>query len=97
MKVVNRVEPGPEDLVHPLQMMEVGAGEMAACIAAAGRIERPGIGAVFGVADLDVAIAGEEPAVSGVARGQHAVEKVYARTDTIDDVLRRAHAHQVPR
>src|SRR5213083_2632397 len=40
MEVVDRVEAGPQDLVDPLQVMEIGAREMAARVARAGHIER---------------------------------------------------------
>ena len=49
------------------------------------------------VADREPAARGEELAVARVARGQHAVEHVDAARDRLDDVLRRAHPHQVAR
>ena len=49
------------------------------------------------VLNLDVAKAGEQPAVAGVAGGHHAVEHVDAGGDARHQVFRRAHAHQVVR
>ena len=70
---------------------------MGAGVAGAGGVERPRVVAVAGVADPDVAVAGEEPAVAGVSRGKHAVEHVDPRRHRLDDVLGRAHAHEIAR
>src|SRR6185436_12450105 len=59
-------------------------------------VERRSVVAVAGIADLDVAEAGEEPAVPRVARRQYAVEHVDSGGDRFDQILGRAHAHQVP-
>src|SRR5258708_37624787 len=77
--------------------MQVGAREMAASVAGTAFVERPRIVAVAGIADLDVAVAGEEPAVAGVPRGQHAVEHVDSGGDRLDDVLGGTHAHEIAR
>src|SRR5437899_1987879 len=76
VQVVQGIEPRAEDLVHLLQVMQVAAREMCAGVAGAGAVQRPRVVAVAGVADLDVAVAGEEPAVAGVSRGKDAVEHV---------------------
>src|SRR5262245_56440841 len=76
VQVVHRIEPRAEDLVRFLQVVQVRAAEVAAAVAPAGFVERPRVVAPTRVADLDVARAGEEPAVARVARRQHAVEKV---------------------
>src|SRR5882762_7916358 len=69
----------------------------SAGIAGAALVERAGVVAVARVADLEVAVAREEPAVPGIACGQHAVEEIDARRDRLDQVFGRAHAHQVAR
>src|SRR5438128_4740765 len=97
MQVVQGVEPRAENLVDLLQMMQVAAREMRAGVAPAALIERARVVAIAGVADFDVAAAGEEPAVAGVARRQHAVEHVDSGRDRLDDVLGRADAHEIAR
>src|SRR5712691_3361812 len=97
VQVVQGIEPRAEDLVHPLQVMQVAAREMGAGVAGAGAVQRPRVVAVAGVADLDVAVAGEEPAVAGVSRGKDAVEHVDSGRDRLDDVLGRAYAHEIAR
>ena len=46
MEVVYGVEPGTEDLVHPLQMVQVRAGEVQAGMAAALLVDRAGVRAM---------------------------------------------------
>src|SRR6185436_11130571 len=84
------------DLVGLLQVIEIGTAEVAAGQAGATLVERRSVVAVAGIADLDVAEAGEEPAVPRVARRQYAVEHVDSGGDRLDQILGRAHAHQVP-
>src|ERR1700693_1641002 len=74
MKVVQRVQTRAQDLVGALQVVQVRAAEVAAGVTTAVRIERPGIAAVPGIANLDIAMACVQPAVARVARWQHAVE-----------------------
>src|SRR2546421_1974490 len=62
VQVMDSVEPRAENLVDALQMMQVRAAEAAAGVAGAGRVERIRVGAMAGVADLDVAVAREQPA-----------------------------------
>src|SRR5438128_9900442 len=93
MQVVQGVEPRAENLVDLLQMMQVAAREMRAGVTPAAFIERSRVVAIAGVADLDVAAAGEEPAVAGVSRRQHAVEHVDSGPDRVADVRGRADAH----
>ena len=97
MQVVDRIEARAEDFVGSLQMMQVGSAEIAAGVAVATLIERARIGAVAGVSYLDVAVTRVQPAVARIARRQHAVEHVDAVADRLDDVFRRADAHQVAR
>ena len=64
VQVVDGIESCPEDFVHPLQMVQVGPGEVRAGVARAGRVGRAQVGAVAAVAQLDDALAGEQPAVA---------------------------------
>src|SRR6266540_5055333 len=91
------IEPRTENFVDALQMMQVRAAQVASVVAGAGRVERSRVGAMAGVADLDVPVACEQPAVARIAGGQHAVEYVDTVADSLDDVLRRADAHEVTR
>ena len=84
-----------QHLAHPLQVVQVGTRMVAAGAALAGRVQRALIIAPAGVADLQVAKAGEQPPVAGVAGGHHAVEHVDATGDAVEQVLGRAHPHQV--
>jgi len=81
MQVVDRGEARAEDLVDPLQVVQVRAREVPAGIAVAGGVERSRVVPMYRVADSDIAEAREEPAVTRIARGQHAVEHVDARDD----------------
>ena len=77
--------------------MQIGAAEVAAGVAGAAQVERAVVVAVAAVADLDVALGREQPAVARVAGRHHAVEHVDAGLDAVEQVFRRAHAHQVAR
>src|SRR6185312_17111355 len=70
VQVVDGVQARPQDLVGAVQVVQVGAGEVAAGVAGAPRVERAGVLAVARILDLHVARAREEPAVAGVARGK---------------------------
>src|SRR3990172_6579682 len=94
-EIVDGRESRAEDLVRALQVMEVSAREVPARVAAAALVDRARVAAVPGVAEPEIAPAGEEPAVAGVARRQHAVEHVDPRLHGGDDVLRRPVDHYV--
>ena len=96
-EVVDRVEARAEDLAYLVEMMQIGAREVATRVAVAARIKRTQIVAVTAVLELHVAETGEEPAVARIAGGHHAVEHVDALGDAGHEVLGRAHAHQVAR
>src|SRR6187455_265445 len=68
-EVVDGVEAGAQDLVRPVQMVQVTSTEVGAGVASAGFVERLRIEPVARVLDLHVAEAREEPAVACVARG----------------------------
>src|SRR5215218_8608743 len=57
VEIVDRVEARAQDLVHFLQMMEIGAGEVRAGVAIARLVERAGVAAMFRVAYPHVAMA----------------------------------------
>src|SRR5499427_6020691 len=97
MQVVQGIEPRAQDLVDLLEMVQVGPGEMGAGVATTGLVERLRVVAVARVADLDVAEAGEQPAVPRVARRQHAVEHVDPGGHGLGDVLGGAHPHEIAR
>src|SRR6476659_9154902 len=95
MQVVDRVQARAEDLVGAVEMVQVAPGEVAAGVALSVGVQGLRILAMAGVLDLDVAPAGEEPAVPRVAGGQHAIEHVDAAAHGLHQVLGRAHAHEV--
>src|SRR5688572_33156550 len=76
-------------------MPDVGAGEARARGTVAGSIERPRIRTEFSPLDVQPAFMGEDGAVPSHARRCDAVEQIDAATDALDQVLRKADAHQV--
>lgn len=97
MQVVDGVEHAAEDFAVAEEVVQVAARELGAGVAGARWVERAGVELVAGVLDLDVAVAGEQVAVAGIAGRHHAIEHVDAGGDRIHQVLRRADAHQVAR
>ena len=97
MQVVDRVQARAQDLVRAVQMVQVSAREILAAIAGAALVQRRHVFFIARILDLDVAKAREQPAVAGVPGRHHAVEHVDAVGHAIDQVFRRAHAHQVVR
>src|SRR2546426_7785019 len=87
VQVMDGIEPRAEDLVDALQMMQVRATEAATGVAGAARVKRVRVCAMAGIADLDVPVTREQPAIARVAGGQHAVEHVDTVTHCLDDVL----------
>ena len=68
---------------------------MGAGIAGAGRVNWDRIPGKFGVPHVEPAALDEGRAVPRQPGGQHAVKDVDAPRHTVDQILRRAHAHQV--
>lgn len=97
MQVVDGIELCAQDFAGAVQVVQVGAAEMLAGVAAAACVQRRGVVFVLGVFDFHVAKAGKQPAVAGVARGHHAVEHIHAMRHAVDQIFRRTHAHQVMR
>src|SRR6185436_20523863 len=75
-QVVESVQVRAEDLVDPLQVMQVGAREIAAGMAGARRIQGAGVIAIARITQPNGAIAGKYPAIPGIAGGQDAIEHV---------------------
>ena len=69
---------------------------VAARVALAGRIQRPIVFRILRIPDIDPALAREELAIPGVPRRHHAIEHVDAPRHALDEVFRRASAHQIP-
>src|SRR5689334_8855596 len=97
VEVVQRVQPCAEDLIHALEMVQVGAREVAAGVARAFLVERFDLVAVTRVPQLDDAVAGIDPAIARVPGRQHAVEHVDARRHRHYQVVRRADSHEIAR
>src|SRR3954451_15436304 len=63
VEIVNRREPCAEDLVRALQMMQVSTREFPARVARASGIDRRRVDFVARIADLEIAVAGEQPSI----------------------------------
>ena len=96
MYIVQRQKARAEHLLRHEEVTEVGAREAAAGGAVTGRVERAGIVAELGPADVHPAGGGERGAVSAHARRGDAVEEVDAAADAFQEVLREPHTHEVP-
>src|SRR2546430_7854769 len=75
VQVVERVQAATQDLVAAVEVAQVGARVVAARIAGTIGIDRPEVGLVGAVADVDDPGRGEQMAVAGVAGSP------YARSD----------------
>src|SRR3954465_112948 len=62
-QVVQRVEARTEDFIRFLEVKQVGARKAPAGVAVAALVQRPRVRAMAGVADLDVAMSREKPAI----------------------------------
>ena len=78
-------------------MMQIGAGIIARGRAVAFLVQRTRIIGVTGVFQVDLAPAGEGKAMSAGAGRHHAVELVDAAGDALQNIVRRADAHQIAR
>src|SRR5690625_3735854 len=97
MQIVNGGQPVPENLVAAVEVAQIGARKIAAGIAAAVRIHRPGVPGVAGVANSEHAAAGKQMPVAGIAGGHYAIEHVDAALHAVQKVFGPPHAHQVAR
>src|SRR5580704_8039349 len=96
-QVVVAQQPRAEHLLRAEQMAEVRAAELRADGAAALRVERRLVADERGVADVQLARAGNGAPVAPAARRIHAVEHVDARVDGHQQIGNRADAHEVAR
>src|SRR5258705_8581003 len=95
VEIVQRREPGAEHLTRQHEMAERTPAEALAGVAAAARLHRTRITRVRGVANHQLALAGEERPVARVAGREDAVEKVISHGGEAKQIARRADAHQV--
>ena len=92
---MQRVKGTRRHLAGQVEMPEIGTRMVAAGVAPARPIEGSIVLGIAGVLDVDAALAGEQLPVARVARRHDAVEHVDAPGNGLDEVERRAHAHQV--
>src|SRR5688572_17172726 len=97
MYIVQGEKSQPEDLVGHEQVPDVGTGEPGARRAPAHLVNGPWIGSQLRSPHVEPTGAGEGGAVPSHPRRRNAVEEVDAARDTLDEVLREPHAHQVSR
>ncbi len=86
-----------EELLGAEQMGQIGAREVAAEQAAAAFLDRPRVVHELGVAHVEAAAGDPQLAVAGDSGRQDGVEQVDAAMDGLEQVRRRAQAHQVAR
>src|SRR3990172_545287 len=86
-----------EDFVRHDEVAHVGAGEVRAAIARAALFHRARIAGVGRVLHVHPARARQGRAVARQPGGQDAVEDVHAAPQAVDQILRRADAHEVAR
>ena len=79
------------------QMAHIGAGEPPAGRALASLFNRAVIGLVFGVVDVQDSVPSEQMPMARIARRHDAVEEIHAARHALNDVGRRANAHQIAR
>ena len=85
-----------QQLARLEEVVEVGLGGDAVDLAARG-VEGREVGLPLLVAHVHRALVGEEHGVAAVARGHHAVEHIDTAGDALQQVLGRAHTHEVAR
>src|SRR6202167_3136889 len=96
-QIVDGVQARAKNLAALVQMTQVAAAVVQAGVAAAVVLDRSGLQAVSGVADVDDPAAREQMRVARMARGHHAIEHVDAAAHRLQDVLGPSHAHEVAR
>ena len=108
MQVVHGGQHGAEHFAAAVEVVQVRTAKAAAGCAIGARVARTGVAGaraveravvclVACVAQLQVAIAGEDGSVARIACGHDAVKHVYAVSHALHQVFGRAHAHQVAR
>src|SRR5690606_12842298 len=81
MQIVQGIQTRAGNFIGTLQMMQVATREMLASMAGAAGVQRAGVIAVAGIAYLDVAVTGKQPAIARIAGRHHAVEHVHTLAD----------------
>lgn len=110
VQVVNGCQHGSQHLAAAVQVVQIRArkalaparvpahaARARAGVAGASRVDGAMVITMAGVAQFEVAKAREQRAVASIARGHDAIEHIHAASHAIDQVLGRAHAHQVAR
>src|ERR1700683_593119 len=97
IQIVDGAQERAKNLAALVQMTQVAAAVVQAGVAAAVVLDRAGLQAVSGVADVDDPAAREQMRVARVARGHHAIEHVDAAAHRLQDVLGPADPHEVAR
>src|SRR5437762_3385632 len=97
VKIVQRREPRTEHLTRQHEVPECTAAEALAGVAGAAHLHRARIPRVRGVANHELALAGEERPVARVPGREDAVEEVISHGDEAKQLAGRADTHQVPR
>src|SRR3569833_1375328 len=97
MQIVFSIELRAQNLAGTVQMMQIGAREIAAGIALAGFIEWFGVILVTRILDLDIAKARKQPAVACIAVGHYEIYLVDAVRHAGHLVFRRADPHLLMR
>ena len=87
------IELRPQNFIGFLQVIEIGPGKALAGIAGASRVYWAVIVLIAAVAQLQIAKAGKEPAIAGIAGGHHAIKHVDAITNPEHEVFRGANTH----
>src|SRR6185436_15963601 len=94
VEIMNGAEARGQNLAALVEVSQISAAVVAACVTRTGRVERRGIGLIARVADLQHAGRREQMTVARMPRRHDAVEHVHAAANRLDQVLGRADAHQ---
>ena len=97
MKVVERYEPEPKNLLGFDQMTDVSAREIAAAVATAIFFDWSGVFGESGIFERERAMPRERGSITRNPCGQDAVEHVHSARDHFDHLGRRSEPHRIPR
>jgi len=76
-------------------MPQIAAAVVEAGVARTALLDRPGVLAVRGVANIDHPGTGEQVRIACMPGRHHTIEHIDAAADRLDDVLRPAHTHEI--
>ena len=96
-QVVQGCQTRPQHLPCLEQMAQVSGGVIPAGVAVAIGIQGRILLGVPAVGNVNPPVRREQRAVAGHAGRQHAVKQIHALRHAVDQIFRRAHAHQVAR